>query len=197
MDQQNFQSLLPKDDVKLHNYQAALNFAMEHDEIRNVALSGSYGSGKSSVIISYEKCCTGKKFLHISLADFDSEDKPLDEEGKPFDRESEPPAKNTTNLLEGKILNQLLHQIDPQNIKQSQFRIKADKPPHYRIVLTCFCTIFALILLYTIQFDGWRELVATLPSGPLDISWTASSSLRVVAILLCFLLGGLALYRFI
>jgi len=63
MGQQNFQSLLPKDDVNLCNYQAALDYAMEHDEIRNVALSGSYSSGKSSVI----------NFLHISLADFDKE----------------------------------------------------------------------------------------------------------------------------
>lgn len=182
MGQQNFQSLLPKDDVELHNYQAALNFAMEHDEIRNVALSGSYGSGKSSVINSYEKCCTEKKFLHISLADFDSEGKP--------------PAKNTSNLLEGKILNQLLHQIDPQDIKQSQFRIKADKPPHYHIMLACFCAVYALILFYAIRFDGWQAFAETLPPGPLDISWTASPSLRVVAILLCFLLGGLALYHF-
>lgn len=173
---------MPKDDVELHNYQAALNFAMEHDEIRNVALSGSYGSGKSSVINSYEKCCTEKKFLHISLADFDSEGKL--------------PAKNTPNLLEGKILNQLLHQINPQDIKQSQFRIKADKPPHYHIMLACFCAVYALILLYAIRFDGWQAFAETLPPGPLDISWTASPSLRVVAILLCFFLGGLALYHF-
>ena len=73
MDQQNFQSLLPKDDVNLCNYQAALDYAMEHDEIRNVALSGSYSSGKSSVINSYKRLRTTKKFLHISLADFDKE----------------------------------------------------------------------------------------------------------------------------
>ena len=52
MAQQNFQSLLPKDDVDLHSYQDALDYAMEHEEIRNVALSGSYGSGKRSVINS-------------------------------------------------------------------------------------------------------------------------------------------------
>ena len=183
MAQQNFQSLLPKDDVDLHSYQDALDYAMEHEEIRNVALSGSYGSGKSSVINSYEKCCTAKKFLHISLADFDKEG------------ESASP-KDTAKLLEGKILNRLLHQIDPKNVKQSQFRIKIDGRLHYHIILTIFCTIYALLLLYAIRFDAWKAFAATLSPGPLDISWTASPSLRVAAILLCFLLGGLALYHF-
>lgn len=183
MGQQNFQSLLPKDDVNLSNYQNALDYAMEHDEIRNVALSGSYGSGKSSVINSYEKLRTTKKFLHISLADFDKEGEPSS-------------AKDTAKCLESKILNRLLHQIDPKNIKQTQFRIKAEDWPHYHAVLAIFCTIYALLLLYTIRFDAWKAFAATLPPGPLDISWTASPSLRVVAILLCFLLGGLALYRF-
>lgn len=64
MAQQNFQSLLPKDDVDLHSYQDALDYAMEHEEIRNVALSGSYGSGKSSVINSYEKCRTARVCSH-------------------------------------------------------------------------------------------------------------------------------------
>lgn len=183
MGQQNFQSLLPKDDVNLSNYQNALDYAMEHDEIRNVALSGSYGSGKSSVINSYEKLRTTKKFLHISLADFDKEGEPSS-------------AKDTAKCLEGKILNRLLHQIDPKNIKQSQFRIKAEDWPHYHAVLAIFCTVYALLLLYTIRFDAWKAFAAPLPPGPLDISWTASPSLRVVAILLCFPLGGLALYRF-
>ena len=192
MAQQNFQSLLPKDDVDLHSYQDALDYAMEHEEIRNVALSGSYGSGKSSVINSYEKCRTAKKFLHISLADFDKVGALVSAKaGEPVN------AKDTAKCLEGKILNRLLHQIDPENIRQSQFRIKTDGQPHHHAILTIFCTIYALFLFYAIRFDAWKAFAATLPPGPLDISWTASPSLRVVAILLCFLLGGLALYHFI
>ena len=184
MVQQNFQSLLPKDDVELHNYQAALNFAMEHDEIRNVALSGSYGSGKSSIINSYEKRCTEKKFLHISLADFNKDATP-------------PNAEDVANLLEGKILNQLLHQINPKNIKQSQFRIKTDDYPHHDIWFAIFCTVYVLVLLYAFRFEEWQTFASTLPPGPLDISWTVCPSVRVAAIIICFLMGGLALYHFI
>ena len=183
MDQQNFQSLLPKNDVQLSSYQIALDYAMEHDEIRNIALSGSYGSGKSSVINSYEKCCIGKIFLHISLADFDKEGEPAN-------------PTDVAKRLEGKILNRLLHQVNPQKIKQSQFRIKTDRPSWCHAAWAVFFTVYALILLYAIQFDAWKAFASTFPLWSL-IRWTVSPSLRVVAILLCFLSGGVALYHFI
>jgi len=183
MGEMNFQSLLPKNDVRLGRYETALNFAMEHDEIRNIALSGSYGSGKSSVINTYEKGCKNKKFLHISLADFSKD-------GQTTNR------NDTVKLLEGKILNQLLHQLDPQSIKQSQFRIKTDAVPHQKLVSVIFFTIYIFILFYSIRFDAWQAFAATLPPGPLDISWTACPSARVIAILVCFLMGGVALYHF-
>lgn len=184
MEEKKFQSLLPQSNVDLHNYEDALNYAMNHDEIRNIALSGSYGSGKSSIIYSYEKRCTEKKFLHISLADFNKD-------------KTSPDTENVVSLLEGKILNQLLHQINPQNIKQSQFRIKTDDHPYRNILFAIFCTIYAVVLLYAFRFEKWQTLVGSLPPGPLDISWTASPSVRVAAIIICFLMGGLALYYFI
>lgn len=178
---QEYCSLLPKDDIELHGYQQALDFAMNNKEIRNIALSGAYGSGKSSVINTYEKQNEKKKFIHISLANFKKD-------------EGTSNAKETVNLLEGKILNQLLHQIDPQRIKQSQFRIKADDPQKNRIWIAVFCTFFVFTLLYAIRFDAWQAFVETLPPGPLDISWTACPSVRVVAILICFFMGGWSLF---
>lgn len=72
-DGEKFETLLPKKDVDLSSYESALNHAMNSDEIRNIALSGSYGSGKSSVIRSYESMKNDRKFLHISLARFTEE----------------------------------------------------------------------------------------------------------------------------
>ena len=184
MEEKKFKSLLPQNNVDLRSYEDALNYAMNHDGIRNIALSGSYGSGKSSVINSYERLRTEKKFLHISLADFNKDETPHN-------------TGNVANLLEGKILNQLLHQINPQNIKQSQFRIKTDDRPHRNAWFAIFCTVYALVLLYAFRFEEWQTFTGTLPPGPLDISWTACPSVRVAAIIICFLMGGLALYYFI
>lgn len=178
---QKYYSLLPKDDIELLGYKDALDFAMSNEGIRNIALSGAYGSGKSSVISTYEKQNKKKKFIHISLANFKKD-------------ADTPNAKEIVNLLEGKILNQLLHQIDPKRIKQSQFRIKADDPQNNKVRIAAFCTLFIFILLYAIRFDTWQAFVATLPPGPIDISWTASPSVRVVAILICFFMGGWSLF---
>ena len=50
-----FQSLTPSDTIDLHHYQEALDYVFSSHDIRNIALTGSYGSGKSSVIRSYER----------------------------------------------------------------------------------------------------------------------------------------------
>jgi len=54
-------------------YAKALSFALRNTRIKNIALSGPYGSGKSSIIRTYEKN-SNYKFLNISLASF-KEDK--------------------------------------------------------------------------------------------------------------------------
>lgn len=50
-------------------YQEALHFAMRNSSIRNVAITGPYGSGKTSVINTFEKN-SPYRFLNVSLATF-------------------------------------------------------------------------------------------------------------------------------
>lgn len=177
-----FESLLPKEDVDLGKYKDALDFAIETDQIRNIALSGSYGSGKSSVIRSYEKEQTAQKFLHISLACFHAE-------GESANQSSSRP--NVTKFLEGKILNQLLHQLHPSKIRQSQFHIKSSDATSSKNRIGIFSAIFALLLYFNINFSLWEEVVAPLPSW---ISWTSKPVVHLVSILVCFLMGGFSLY---
>lgn len=190
---QKYRSLLPKNDMKLDNYLDALNYAMDTDEIRNIALSGSYGSGKSSVINSYENVYSGKRFLHVTLADFEEQHRPKPNAGDTAQNS----LKNTVDLLEGKILNQLLHQIDVTNIPQSRFRSKTADSSRLKIRSVVFAVLFAAVLLYSIRFEAWQALVNTLPSGPffLNIAWTAHPSLRVAGILLSFAMGGWGLFH--
>ena len=47
-----------------------MNFALRDENIHNIAVTGSYGSGKSSLIKSYEKN-HNYDFLDISLATFE------------------------------------------------------------------------------------------------------------------------------
>lgn len=103
--------LSPCCDIDLKNYESHLNDVFNDDDINIIALSGSYGSGKSSVLLTYEKKYISKKFIHISLSHFSYAEENKNKE-------------EIEDLLERKIVNQLLHQIAPANIPQSGFKIK-------------------------------------------------------------------------
>ena len=50
-----FERLTPTDDVDLTVYEEAINYVFENPDIKNVAISGAYSAGKSSVLASYKK----------------------------------------------------------------------------------------------------------------------------------------------
>ena len=65
-----FQKLTPTSNVDLNVYEEGFEFIFSNDEIRNIAVSGPYSSGKSSLLESYKKKYPQKTFIHISLAHF-------------------------------------------------------------------------------------------------------------------------------
>lgn len=70
----DFQDLTPIDDVDLTGYKEALDRAFNDDKIKNIAITGSYGSGKSSILNTYKKD-SKLKFIHISFLHFKECDK--------------------------------------------------------------------------------------------------------------------------
>ena len=108
-----FEKLTPVTDGDISVYESAIDFVFKHNDVKNVAISGAYGAGKSSVLASYKAKHSDIKFLHISLAHFQS--------GQESD-DSDVHIKNS--ILEGKILNQLIHQMPAENIPQTNFRVK-------------------------------------------------------------------------
>ena len=70
-----FNKLTPVSDIgNLEIYKRALDFVFQDDEICNVAISGIYGAGKSSILESYKQQTQNKaKYLHISLAYFEQD----------------------------------------------------------------------------------------------------------------------------
>lgn len=108
------------------SYANALSFAFENNNIKNIALTGPYGAGKSSIIKSYERN-SDYEFLNISLASFKEEDK------KSVD----------TALIERSILQQMLYGADANKLPYSRFkRITTPKHPLLTaIVLAAWATI--------------------------------------------------------
>jgi len=54
-----------------HEYFRALKFALSQKSVRNIAVTGSYGAGKSTVINSYLEEYEKGHFINVSLAGFD------------------------------------------------------------------------------------------------------------------------------
>ena len=121
-DEYHFERLTPINDIELKVYEDAINYVFENQDIKNVAISGAYSAGKSSVLESYKKKHSKLQFLHISLAHFQSPD--LEQTGDADQKDHEGKGGVKESVLEGKILNQLIHQIPSDKIPQTNFRVK-------------------------------------------------------------------------
>ena len=138
-----YESLSPSSEIT--NGQAyfnALDWALEQDDIHNIAITGPYGSGKSSVINSYFKRHTDKKFVNISLAAFainsksSNDDSNSDDDSESNGDSSSNGEKNSNEKnngnsndnnkesleqqLESGILKHLLYSVDATKIPKSR-----------------------------------------------------------------------------
>lgn len=156
----NFERLTPINDVKMDVYEDAINYAFDNPDIKNVAITGAYSAGKSSVLASYKKKHKKLKFIHISLAHFESPNQKNKKEVK-------------ESVLEGKILNQLIHQIPSDKIPQTNFRVKQNAKKSSVIISTVETILFIISIAYFICFDSWKNYVNTLPDTDLKIQLMA------------------------
>lgn len=143
----HFEKLTLNDNVNIDVYEEALNFAFSSSDIRNIAISGAYGAGKSSVLASYKKKHSEKSFIHISLAHFKDE------------QSSESSEEQAESVLEGKILNQLIHQLSPNDIPQTNFKIKQNIDEKQIIKITVFTVFTFLCSLFIFKHNVWCTFV--------------------------------------
>jgi len=169
-----FKKLTPETDMDLSVYDEAIDYAFAHADIKNVAISGAYGAGKSSVLESYKAKHPEKKFLHISLAHFHSPEQEGSDTEEDGGESSATEAKISEAVLEGKILNQLIHQIPVEKIPQTNFRIKRENSKRKTVNITVFLCLFAAFLAYLLGF----QTVVTFASS-LDVEWLKSVFLFV------------------
>ena len=50
-----FERLTPTDNVDLEVYEEAIDYVFDNPDVRNIAISGAYSAGKSSILASYKK----------------------------------------------------------------------------------------------------------------------------------------------
>ena len=172
-----FEKLTPVNDSDISVYESAIDFVFKHADVRNVAISGAYGAGKSSVLASYEAKHSNAKFMHISLAHFQDT---LNEDN------SNKPISNS--ILEGKILNQLIHQIPAKRIPQTNFRVKKSTGNKSIFGYTVTTALFLLTLLHILFFDNWSAFIDTIPVEKIQqiLSLSATSTALLISGVVCF-----------
>lgn len=131
--------LTEKQQQELHfkTYEDALDAVFEKREkdgaeVLNIALSGTYGAGKSSIMKTYEALRPDKKMIHVSFAHFECE---------------EPKDKT---YLQTKIVNQMIHQIAAEDIMESNLKLKVPVEKKTIKTYTVMLSIMLLSLLYLI-----------------------------------------------
>jgi hypothetical protein len=138
-----YYALSPQDDIKpekVQTYFDALLWALTNRDtknIRNIAITGVYGSGKSSVIKTFQKKYKNNKelkFLNISLATFSNSNESGTYDGQP---------KSLQRLIELSILQQLLYREKDNILSDSRIR----KIKHHTGKRVSFFTICLFLFL--------------------------------------------------
>lgn len=144
-----FHSLSPTDDAdNVDNYIQSIDWALKNKtKIKNIAISGAYGSGKSSVIKTFIKRNTNKryKFLNISLATF----KELKEQPSGTTKDD----VDILRLIELSVLQQLFYHETDGKIPDSRFKKIKSHKKRFLICYSIGLIIFLISLLYLLTPD--------------------------------------------
>lgn len=151
---ETFETLTPNISPKNPDYQPyfnALDYALSRDDVKNIAVTGAYGAGKSSVILSYLKEISERKRLShrikyflklttkktadehviISLANFET-DEAL--------KNSESLSKEQS--IEYSILQQILYKVDKGSLPDS--RVERIHTRNWQQILTTSVSVFTM-----------------------------------------------------
>ncbi|MGO4746463.1 YobI family P-loop NTPase [Serratia quinivorans] len=155
-----YDTLTPKiiTDASVSEYFEALDFAFTQKDVKNIAITGPYGAGKSTVILSYLSARLKKDFINVSLADFSMSRK-----------DNEKPPENAE--IELSILQQILYKENKDNLPDSRIdRIQNRNNKHVIWLFLNSLSVLApsLLLLFSIipkkilPFFGISENVVSL-----------------------------------
>src|SRR5690554_2255864 len=113
--------LTKKEDIeKIQPYLDKLDETIHTKGISNIALTGGYGSGKSTVIKTFQHLNTQYEYLNISLASFNK--KKDDEDDKITPKNKNTQKEKLERLLEVSILQQIFYHVKPTQIHESRFK---------------------------------------------------------------------------
>lgn len=141
-----YNALTPTSKADLSEYENALLHALDQNDIKNIAITGPYGSGKSSILRTFEKKYNGThgcEFLNISLATFDIGNPELDDEKR----------IKLNSDVEKSLLQQIFFKVSADELEDSHFsRLEVKKYKHVPILKKSFLTSNLGVAFFLIVF---------------------------------------------
>ncbi|ALM08821.1 hypothetical protein SB49_14215 [Sediminicola sp. YIK13] len=173
-----------KEIEKIQPYLNRLNSALSSEDVTNIALTGTYGSGKSTVIKTFQDIYKAEdpnndfKYLNISLASFKDEILDEEDESKKENKNEESSNgiknallskrhKDFEKLLEVSILQQMIYHVKPSRIPDSRFK-RIVNFTKWKLIITSISFVIWLISAFSMwQFNVFSKI------NP--FAWTFSS----------------------
>ncbi|EGG4958973.1 hypothetical protein NZQ97_003396 [Salmonella enterica] len=196
-----FQTLTPIVDPDKDGYQPyfkALDYALSRDDVKNIAITGPYGAGKSSVILSYLKMISVRKTLSYRILCLWRREKPKKADDHVIislaNFETDETLKSSESLskeqsIEYSILQQILYKVDKGSLPDS--RVERIHTRSIRQILKTSCLLFFILTMVIV------DVTLLLPQKIVSTFSLSSGVINFIAIHPLWRWGGITLLSFI
>lgn len=138
-----YEDLAPKDDHDKTIYIDSLAWAIKNQRISNLALTGAYGSGKSTILRTFEKQHPEYNYLNISLATFGD-----DENIQTINQDS----------IEKSILQQMFYREKSKKLQHSRFKKIHNSKIWTFFINTALLMLWLFSIVYLLQNESILKL---------------------------------------
>lgn len=140
-------------------YVAAIEAALKDDQIRNIALSGNYGVGKSSILREVARR-QSSRVVELSLSTLALIETSRLDESVPIQ------ATTPTNRIQQEIVKQLLYRVEPSKTPGSRFR-RIERFRKWREAGIAALLGFAVAVIFLLT--GWTAKITSVFTPFIDI----------------------------
>lgn len=138
---------LQKKDPQFAVYQKYLQKAFRNRNIKNIAVSGNLGSGKSSIIRSFDRSRNGKeKFLYISLIDFVRK-QDISNGANPINPNDRKGGKLSAEKLANSFLAQVTARCRPGELPQKSLELIPEKGNKAMLLAAAVTLLFGQVFM--------------------------------------------------